>query len=425
MEEVVLMGEALARVARSIPRAGSRLTDTKAAQLRRAVHIVLELSGHPQEALPDHVLQALSAAAADNMSAPSRGLLELRTAIADHVNRLSPVSFDAEEYLLVTSGAMQALSLVFRALLDPGDEVLIPSPCFFFGGMIELAGGRARYVAMDESDGFRWDLGRIEEAISPRTKVLVINSPVNPTGYVLTPEECQGLADLALRHNLMVVSDEAYERFVFDHRPYTSMLNFADVLGDRLIVIRSFSKSYALANWRVGYLLAAPRFVDVCTKLLEWEQLTCSAPCQAGAAAAMTGPQDWMDEVSHRFTQRGDALWQALQEIPAISAHLPMGGPFLFVNTAQLGESSAAVAEYWLSAHGIPTTPGEAFQATSHLRLAFGMRDDAVMDELIRAKPAAAKGRYIRSVTFASTMGPGIKVDPSRTRDIVEEPVPA
>ena len=232
----------------AVGRAGSRATDARADQLRLQGVDVLPLSGHPQVALPAHVVEAVTRTLADNVSAPSRGLPVLREALARRTQALYGVTVDPDRELVVVNGAMQGLSLAFRALLNPGDEVVIPSPCFFFDGTIRLAGGIPRYVPMDAADGYAWDIARIEQAITPQTRVLLVSSPVNPTGYVVPAADCARLAELAVRHNLTIVSDEAYERFVYDGRPYPSMLAQADLLGSRLVVIASASKSYAMSG---------------------------------------------------------------------------------------------------------------------------------------------------------------------------------
>lgn len=369
-------------LAEELPRAGSRLTDAGAEQLRRKGHDILALSGHPQVRLPEHVTEAAQRAARENAAAPSSGLPELRHAALDRIATDHGTHLDPDQNILVTAGAMQGLSLVFRALLNEGDEVVIPSPCFFFGGLIQLARGRPKYVPMAQKNGYRWDLARLERAIGPRTKIIVVNSPANPTGYVLSADECRALADIAVRHDLFLVSDEAYERFVYDGHMFTSMLALRDVLGDRLVVIKSTSKTYAMANWRVGFVLGSAELVQLLTKLLEWEQLTSNAVCQQAAAAAISGPQDWMEEVVRQFERRRNRLWEVLRGLPALRTYLPMGGSFFLVDTSGIGSSAEAVAQSWIHENGIPSTPGSAFNVPGHLRLAFGMPDDTVLEEL-------------------------------------------
>jgi len=379
------------RLAEAVGRPGSRSTDARADVLKSQGVDVLPLSGHPQVPLPDHVVQAASHSIVENASAPSRGLPSLREALAWRTRALYGATLDPEREMVVVNGAMQGLSLAFRALLNPGDEVLIPSPCFFFEGAIRLAGGTPRYVPMDPADGYAWDVERIERALTPRTRVLLVSSPVNPTGYVVPADDCARLAEIAVRHDLTILSDEAYERFVYDGQPYPSMHAQADRLGSRLLVIASASKSYAMSGLRVGWVSGDATVIETMVRLLEWEQLACSPVGQHAVAAAITGPQAWMDEVVSQFEERRNLLTAAFEEMPEIRTHRPPAGPFFLLDTSRLNPSAQVVANRWLDEYGIPTTPGEAFQAPGHLRLGHGIPPTLHTDVLIdRVRHAVA-----------------------------------
>jgi aminotransferase len=371
--EPAILRPRLSRLADAVGRPGSRATDARADLLKSQGVDILPLSGHPQVPLPNHVVEAMGRTLAENAAAPSRGLPSLREALAWRTRELYGAALDLDRDLVVVNGAMQGLSLAFRALLNPGDEVLIPSPCFFFEGAIRLAGGVPRYVPMDAADGYAWDVERIERAVTPRTRVLLVSSPVNPTGYVVPAEDCARLAELALQHDFTIVSDEAYERFVYDGQPYPSMHAQSERLGSRLVVIASASKSYAMSGLRVGWVSGDAAVIETIVGLLEWEQLACSPVGQHAVAAAITGPQAWMDDVVRQFEDRRDLLTAAFEEMPEIRTHRPPAGPFFLLDTSGLDPSAQVVAGRWLDEYGIPTTPGEAFQAPGHLRLGHGV----------------------------------------------------
>jgi aspartate/methionine/tyrosine aminotransferase len=318
---------------------------------------------------------------------PSRGLPALREAIAAHVAREGNLLLD-ETNVVVTNGAMQALNMVMRALLNPRDEVLLPAPCYFFDGVVRLAGGHPVLVPMEEQGGYAWDLDRIAAAITPRTKLLVISTPVNPTGYVPAPADMEALLALAARHNLLILSDESYNRLLYDGLSTASM---AWLPGgqERTIIVQSMSKGFALHPWRVGYVVAPAALIPAFTKVLEWEVLQVNHICQAVALAALAGPQDWLAGVAAEFARLRDQLWPAVQATSALRCPRPQGGPFLFLSAPTTGWTSAQLSHWLLWEWGIPTTSGEYFHAPHHMRLAFGV-SPAVLSELIGRLTAAA-----------------------------------
>ncbi|MCC6180082.1 MAG: pyridoxal phosphate-dependent aminotransferase [Chloroflexi bacterium] len=385
-------------LAEAVGRPGSRATDARADALKSQGVDVLPLSGHPQVTLPDHVVHAVSQSIAENASAPSRGLPSLREALAWRTQALYGRALDPDQHLVVVNGAMQGLSLSFRALLNPGDEVLMPSPCFFFEGAVRLAGGTPRYVPMDPAVGYAWDLDRIERAIAPQTRVLLVSSPVNPTGYVVPADDCARLAEIALRHGLTIVSDEAYERFVYDGQPYPSMHSQAERLGSRLVVIASASKSYAMSGLRVGWVIGDAVVIESLVRLLEWEQLACNPVGQHAVAAAITGPQAWMDDVVSQFEERRTLMTTAFEEMAEIRTHRPPAGPFFLLDTSRLDPSAQVVSRRWLDEYGIPTTPGDVFQAPGHLRLGHGVPSTlhtGVLIDRVRQAVAGLAGRAL------------------------------
>ncbi len=328
---------------------------------------MLPLKGSVAAPLPPHVREAAAAALDEHtVTPPSRGHVELRDAIA----RSLPAPADPEREILVTNGAMHALSLVFRALLGAGDEVIVPTPCYFFAGLIERAGGA--FVPVPS-----WDPAAIERAVTPRSKVLVLTNPNNPDGRLPTRAEVDELLALAARHGLTVVSDEAYERCIHDGE-------LASAWGaPNVILIRSLGKSLAMPAWRIGFVAAEPAVVERCLRELEWDVIRVSHVAQRAAAAALDGPQTWLDEVAEGYRRDRDAAHAVVVDHPILSAALPPATPFLWLDLGELSSQQLVEA-------GIAVVDGAAFGAPGRARLPFAGAA-AVTDEL-RQRLAAVGG---------------------------------
>ena len=327
-----------------------------ALERRRAGTDVLPLKGSAAAPLPEHVREAVLAALDEHaITPPSRGHIALREAIA----RSLPAPADPLRGILVTNGAMHALSLTFRALLEPGDEVIVPTPCYFFAGLIERAGGVFVPVPTNAQDCWRWDPEAIEAAVTLGSRLLVLTNPNNPTGYLPTRAEMDELLAVASRHGLLVIADEAYERCIHEGE-------LASVWGaPNVILIRSLGKSLAMPAWRIGFVAAERAVVDACLRELEWDVIRVSHVAQRAATAALDGPQDWLDEVAQRYRQDRDAAYEMVVEHPILSARLPEATPFLWLKLGEL--SSEKLLE-----QGLPVVDGAAFGLPGYARLPFG-----------------------------------------------------
>jgi aspartate/methionine/tyrosine aminotransferase len=310
---------------------------------------VLPLKGSMAAPLPAHVREAVLAAVEEHaVTPPSRGHLALREAIAQSL----PAPADPERGILVTNGAMHALSLLFRALLEPDDEVLVPVPCYFFAGLIERAGGV--FVPVPS-----WDPSAIEAAVTPTSRALVLTNPNNPDGRLPSRTEIDQLLALAARQGLTVITDEAYERCIHEGE-------LASAWGaPNVVLIRSLGKSLAMPAWRVGFVAAEPAVIDACLRELEWDVIRVGHVAQRAATAALEGPQDWLDEVADGYRRDRDAAYAAIAEHPRLSAALPAAGPFLWLELGELS-SEDVIAE------GLPVVDGAAFGTPGFARLPFG-----------------------------------------------------
>ena len=371
----------------NLPRVGSRVTDELAADLASGGRDVLDLHAHPQRPLPPHVLEAVDAAARANRTVPSRGLPALRRAIAEHLSAELGQSVDPDREVLVTAGAMQALDLVFRATAV-GAPVLTPEPCFFLHGLVS----QLVTVTTRAENGYAIDWQVLERAITPATRVLLVVTPGNPTGYVLTEQDVAELSRVAERHDLLVVSDESYDRLVYDERQHRSPLG-ARALRKRGVLIRSFTKSFAMPGWRVGYLVGPPTLIDACLKLFEWSALYGTTVSQSAALAALSGPQSWLEGIVAEFESHRDRVHAALART-GVRTVVPAGGPFLFPDVSSLGADDE-VANRWLCEFGIPVTSGRMLRGPGHVRLPLG-GSETTLQSLERVIPHATAATVAR-----------------------------
>ncbi len=351
-------------------------------RVREAGGEVVPLHGTPSPALPGHVVAAVAEALGRPQAAPApRGLGPLREALAQEVSRSTGRSVDPGRELVVTNGAMHALGLVLRSLLAPGDEVVVPAPCFFFEGPIRSAGGVPVYVPSTVDDGWTWDVDAIERAVGPRARVLLLCNPGNPTGVVPSPETVQAVADVAGRHELVLVADEAYEASVWAPARMTS----AFPLVERGLLVRSLGKSLSLPQLRVGLVAGPADLVEPVAVALEWDVLRVGLPQQAAALAALEGPRGWLEQVHAGLAADRDVALAAVAAVGGLDGAPPDAAPFLFVSS---GESTVGDR---LVAAGIPAVDGVHFQAPGWARVPFGGAA-AARAELDRALARFAEG---------------------------------
>jgi len=367
-------------LARQLHHVGSRELEIRIAAGTDLTGDLLKVSGGPSVPLPPHVVAAAHRAILEPGSRPSRGLLALRSAIAARIVReWDGTGVDPEREILVTNGAMEALNIVFRSLFEPGDRVVLPSPTFFFDGPLRLAGAEPVYVPGSAAEDWTWQIDDIGRAIDSRTQAILICNPTNPTGVLPSREDLAAILRLAEEHDLIVISDESYDRFAYDGRAFVSAGSLAPDRG-RVVVVNSLSKSHALATWRMGYVVASAGLVDTFTRLLEWEHLHGPYVAQCVAAAALDGPQDWILTEIARYERSRDIVSDAVAHSPLLEARTPRAGPFLFVDVSRF-DSPRTPADIALLRAGIPTVRGEYFGQPGYVRLPFGA-DDATIQRL-------------------------------------------
>ncbi len=374
----------------------------KSSELRaRGVDVINLSVGEPDFPTPQHIKDAAVAAIADNFTfyTPVPGYLSLRRAIADKLARENGLSY-APEQIVVSTGAKQALCNVILSTVNPGDEVIIPTPAWVsYVEMVKLAEGVTVEVPAGIDTDFKITPAQLEAAITPRTRMLLMCSPSNPTGSVYTPEELRALVDVLARHpQVIVMADEIYEHINYTGS-FTSLGSFAEI-ADRTVIINGVSKAYAMTGWRIGYCAAPLAIAKACTKLQGQYTSGASSIAQKAAEAAYTGPQDCVAEMRAAFRRRRDLVVDLASKIPGFRVNEPQGAFYLFPEvSAVLGRhtpdgrliaTSGDVAMYLLEDAHVATVDGAAFCAPGYIRFSYATSDDNLRAAMERIAAAVA-----------------------------------
>ena len=384
----------LSRLVESVPGSPTTLMMQKGRELAAQGLDVINLAGgEPDFDTPKHIQQAAfdAIAAGDTHYPPPFGKPELLDAICAKLERENNVQAVPEK-LLVTPGGKWALYTALASLLNDGDEVMILDPAWVsYAPMVRLNRGVPVHVPLPAADSFRVRAAQLEEHVSEKTKLLMICSPSNPTGRVLTQEELDDIARVALRHDLYVLSDEIYEHILYDgarHRSIASMPGMAE----RTIIINGFSKNYAMTGWRLAWI-AAPLAVAKLARTYQTQTVTSAASfSMVAGAAALNGPQDCVHEMVASYALRRNFMLDALEEIPGISSSPIEGAFYLFANFTQTDKKSLEISRILLEDGLIASTPGIAFgeAGEGYVRFSFatGMTDlEKTVERLARLVP--------------------------------------
>jgi aspartate aminotransferase len=343
-------------------------------------------AGEPDFDTPEHIKAAAIAAleAGFTKYTPSAGLPELRQAIAEKLEADNQISYRPSQ-IVVSSGAKHSCYNAILATCQPGDEVLIPSPYWVsYPDMVRLAGAEPIIVQTTERNGWKMRASDFENAMTPRTKMVILNSPGNPTGAVYTREELQGIVEVAAEEDIYILSDEIYEKLVYDDTKHVSVASLSPEAYGLTITVNGFSKAYAMTGWRLGYL-AAPEAVAKAVDNIQSHST--SNPCsfaQKGAVAALKGDQQALTDMRDEFSMRRDYMFDRITKIPNITAVKPQGAFYILVNISQLGLSSQNFADRLLSKANVAVVPGAAFGDDRTVRLSYATSIDVIKKGLDR-----------------------------------------
>jgi aspartate/methionine/tyrosine aminotransferase len=321
------------------------------------------------------------------------GLIELRQAIAEKLQKENGINVDPASQICVTVGSQEAAFLALMCTIERGDEVLIPEPGYYtYRNCVQMADGTAISVPLKEDNNFRLGADDLEKKLTSKTKMVVINSPCNPTGSVMTKNDLQAIDELAIKHDFLILSDEIYEKIIYDNEKHYSVAALSRE-PDRIITLNGFSKAYAMTGWRIGYLIASKEIVGQSVKLQQSAVASATTFAQKGAIEALKGPQDSIRKMAEEFAKRREVIFDGLSRIDGFSVAKPEGAFYAFVNIKKLGKPSQELAEYLLNEAKVVTTPGVAFgpSGEGYLRMSYANSVDNIKQGLTNIKKAVDK----------------------------------
>jgi aspartate aminotransferase len=376
----------------NVPESGTVKISNIVSKLKEeGVDIVSFSMGEPDFSTPDNITQACVDSLHGHFThyTPSLGIPELRKAVAQKARRENSIPC-TEANVLITP-TKQAIFMAVMAMIDEGDEVILPDPSWgTYEACVRLAGGVPVYAALSPADEYRMTPELVQEHITPRTRMVLLNSPANPTGSVLTEADVKGIADLAVDHDLLVLSDEVYEKIVFEGKHFS--IASMDGMFDRTITVNGVSKTYAMTGWRLGWAIA-PLSIIKPMNTLQTHSITCvTSFVQKAGVEALNGPQSSVDEMVKEFRARRDLIMSLIDEIPSLHCPEPKGAFYLFPSYDQ-EMSSEDMAAYLLEKAHVAVTPGAAFgpSGEGHLRISYACSRRDIREGMARIKAALAE----------------------------------
>ncbi len=354
------------------------------AQVLRAegIDLVNFTAGEPDFDTPQRIKDAAVQALHRGMTKYTdvRGIEPLRLAIVEKYKREYGLEYKKEQ-VLVSCGGKHALYNILQALLDEGDEVVIPSPYWVsYSDMALLAGGVPKLVQTTEANGFRITAEELKRALTPKTRIFILNSPCNPTGAAYSREELESLCSVLEQHDCLIISDDIYEKIVYDGFRFHTIAALSPKLRDRTIICNAVSKTYAMTGWRIGYALGAAEIISAASKIQSQSTSNATSFAQAGALEALQGRQDEVPVMVGEFHKRRDVIVARLNAIPGLRCFKPQGAFYVFPNVRALfgkkanGKTlatSADVVDYFLEAARVLAVPGEDFGSTENIRISY------------------------------------------------------
>ncbi len=383
----------------AIAESATLAVDSKAKALKAAGRPVIGFgAGEPDFPTPDYIVNsAVEAAkvAANHRYTPAAGLPELRDAIVKKTKRDSNYEITSDQ-VLVTNGGKQAVYQAFASILDPGDEVILPSPYWTtYPECIKLAGGVSVEVFADESQKYLVSVEQLEKVRTAKTKVLLFCSPSNPTGSVYSPEQVKAIGNWALANGLWVVTDEIYEHLLYDGATAPSICVAVPALADRTIIINGVAKTYAMTGWRVGWMIGPKDVIKAATNLQSHLSSNVSNISQRAAITALTGDLSAVHKMGEAFDRRRKLIVKLLNEIPGVSCPNPTGAFYVYPSVkGVLGKeirgkrpkTSSELATLILEEVEVAAVPGEAFGPSGYLRFSYALGDEDIIEGIGRVK---------------------------------------
>ncbi len=389
----------VAKHAIAIPRSGIRDVFDRVEQIPDAISLCL---GEPGETASPHIVEAACASlkAGKTKYTDVLGIPEFRNAAAAYTKRVKGLNYNADTEIQAIDGATIGLYLAIKAVVDPGDEVIIPSPYFTsYDAEVLMCDAVPVTVALKPEHGMHVNAEDIRKAITPRTRAIIINSPCNPTGAVTTAEELAEVAKLCQEFNLWVISDEVYHPFVFASDPESEpegnavapSIAAAPGMKDKTIVVESLSKTYAMTGWRIGYILAPSQVIEQTSKIAEMMHSSVNSTAQYGGVAALTGPQDHVRNMREEYREKRKLVIEALDNCEAVHLIEPQGAFYVFVDVRPTGLTSEEFSKKLLEEEKVAVVPGEAFgkEGSGFVRLSYAGKTEELKEAVARMRKFA------------------------------------
>ncbi len=390
----------IAERAKKVKPSPTLAVDSKAKELKaKGVDVVNFGVGEPDFDTPEHIKEAAIKAIRDGFTkyTPVGGIDELKEAIISKLEKDNGLKY-SKENIIVSCGAKHSLYNIAQALFQEGDEVIIPSPYWVsYPDQVLLNDATPVIVETYEEDDFMLRPEVLESKITSKTKAIILNSPSNPTGFIYNKEALEKIAEIALKYNIFIISDEIYEKLIYDNEKHISIASLSNEIKERTIVVNGLSKSHAMTGWRIGYTAGPAEIIKAMTKIQSQSTSNPTSVAQKAAVAALTGPQDCVEQMRQEFEKRRNYLVEELNKIQGVSCKMPKGAFYAFPNISKIlkekGEkagikSSVDLSIYLLEKAHVALVPGSAFGAEGYIRISYATGIDRIKEGVERIKRA-------------------------------------
>ena len=361
-----------ARVGEVTPSITLEIAAKAKAMKAEGVEVYSFSAGEPDFDTPEHIKAAAKKALDEGKTkyGAAAGEPALRNAIAQKLRIDNNLDYQGEN-IIVTNGGKHSLFNLMMALIEAGDEVIIPAPYWLsYPEMVKLAAGTP-VIVNTAATGYKITPEQLDGAITPKTKLLILNSPSNPTGVVYTPSEIEAIAEVVVRRDILVVSDEIYEKIIYDGAQHISIASLGKEIGDRTIISSGFAKAYAMTGWRVGYLAGSAEIIKAVSTIQGHSTSNVCTFAQYGAISALESSQDCVEQMRQAFIERRQVMLNRLNDIPELVCAKPDGAFYMFVNISKTGLNSLGFCKALLETQQVAAIPGVAFGADDHVRLSY------------------------------------------------------
>jgi len=386
----------LSKKALSISPSSTLAIDAKAKKMKaEGIDIIGFGAGEPDFDTPDHIKAAAIQAINDGFTkyTPASGTLELKKAICNKFMKDNQLEYKPSN-IVISNGAKHSLVNAFQAILNPGDEVIIPAPFWVsYPEMVKIADGVPVILNSTEEEGFKLSIEKLEKAITPKTKAIVINSPSNPTGMIYSEDELRAIADIAVSKGIFVISDEIYEKLVYDGYKHVSIASFNEKIKDLTIIVNGVSKSYSMTGWRIGYTASNEKIATIMGNVQSHATSNPNSIAQKAAQAALEGPEDIIEIMKAEFVKRRDYMVDRINSINGLSCLKPNGAFYVMMNISKyIGTEIDGVkingsddfAELLLEKANVALVPGSGFGTDIHVRLSYATSLENIKEGLNR-----------------------------------------